>query len=99
VNETGDSLVDIANNLPVQEEVPVETHTDRMGETLLPLWQHLDNSILALGSEVSRYLRMRWFQVLRQAALCDVTVHNDHLSVYVPSGAREQKLEAQWRNG
>jgi hypothetical protein len=83
VNETGDSLVDIANNLPEQEEVPVETHTDRMSETLLTLWQHLDSSILALSPEVSRRSRVRGLKYYAKRKLCDITVHGDHLSVYV----------------
>ena len=83
VNETGESLVDIANNLPEQEEVPVETHTDRMSAALLPLWEDLDASILALGPGVSRRSRVRGLKYYGKRKLCDVTVHGDHLSVYV----------------
>jgi hypothetical protein len=83
VNEAGESLVDIASNLPEPEEVPIETHTDRMGQTLLPLWQRLDESILGLGPDVSRRSRVRGLKYYAKRKLCDVTVHGDHLSVYV----------------
>lgn len=83
VNEDGESLVDIAKNLPEHEEVPVETHTNRMSASLLPLWEHLDERILALGPEVSRRSRVRGFKYYGSRKLCDVTVHSDHLSVFV----------------
>ncbi|PPL19214.1 hypothetical protein [Microterricola pindariensis] len=83
VNDTGESLVDIANNLPEQAEVPVETHTDRMSAALLPLWEHLDESILALSPEVSRQSRVRGLKYYGNRKLCDISVHSDHLSVYI----------------
>ncbi len=83
VDESGQSLVDIESDLPQQEEVPVETHTDRMSPELLPLWRHLDEAILGLGSDVTRKARVRGFKYYGRRKLCDVTVHGDHLSVYI----------------
>ncbi|OUE31986.1 hypothetical protein BFL35_01905 [Clavibacter michiganensis] len=83
MDESGQSLVDIESDLPQQEEVPLETHTDRMSPELLPLWRHLDESILALGSDVTRKARVRGFKYYGRRKLCDVTVHGDHLSVYI----------------
>ena len=83
VNDGGESLVDIAKNLPGQEEVPVENHTERMSAVLRPLWERLDSDVLALGPELSRRSRVKGLKYYGSRKLCDVTVHSDHLSVYI----------------
>jgi hypothetical protein len=83
VDEAGQSLVDIDNDLPQQEEVPIETHTERMSATLRPLWERLDAAILDLGPELTRSARVRGFKYYGRRKLCDVSVHGDHLSVYI----------------
>lgn len=83
VNDAGESLVDIAGNLPEQEDVPVENHIERMSGGQRQLWERLDASILALSPEMSRRSRVRGFKYYGKRKLCDVTVHGDHLSVYI----------------
>jgi len=82
-NDAGESLVEIARNLPLEEDVPVETHIQRMSEEQRLLWEQLDASILALGTDVSRRSRVRGLKYYGKRKLCDVTIHGDHLSVYI----------------
>jgi hypothetical protein len=63
--------------------VPIETHTERMSATLRPLWERLDAAILDLGPELTRSARVRGFKYYGRRKLCDVSVHGDHLSVYI----------------
>lgn len=83
VNDAGESLVEIARNLPLEEDVPVETHIQRMSEEQRLLWEQLDASILSLGTGVSRRSRVKGLKYYGKRKLCDVTIHGDHLSVYI----------------
>ena len=83
VAESGQTLVELAGDAPLRAEVSVDTHTAKMSTTLRPLWDELDAAILALGPNVNRQSRVRGFKYYGSRKLCDITVHGDHLSVYI----------------
>lgn len=82
-NESGQTLVDVAAELPDEWEVPPEMHTSRMSSDQLELWKLLDATILALSPTMFRRSRVRGFKYYGARKLCDVSVHGDHLSVYI----------------
>ena len=83
VTQDGQSLVDLARDLPMYAEVPIESHFERMSETIRALWERLDIAILALGPSLTRQSRVRSLKYYGRRKLCDVTVHGNHLSVYI----------------
>ncbi len=83
VNEFGQSLVDLAANLPSVEEVPVEVHTSRLTPAMKPLWESLDQAVQALGQDVKLVPRQKALKYYRKRKLCDVGFAAGHLSVYI----------------
>jgi hypothetical protein len=82
-NEAGQTLVEIAAELPDEQDVPLETHTSRMRPDQLELWTHLDAAILALHPSVTRRSRIKGLKYYAARKICDVRVHGDHVSVYI----------------
>lgn len=83
INELGQSLVDLAANLPSAEEVPVDVHTSRLTPAMKPLWEALDQAIQALGPDVKLVSRQKALKYYRKRKLCDVGIAAGHLSVYI----------------
>lgn len=82
-NDSGQTLVEIAAELPDEQDVPLETHTSRMSPDQLELWTSLDAAILALQPGLSRRSRVKSLKYYSARKICDVSVHGDHLSVYI----------------
>lgn len=83
VNDEGQSLVALADALPAQEEVPLTVHTDKLSDTLMPLWDMFDAAVMDLSPNVTRQSRVRAVKYYGKRKLCDLSVHGGHLSVYI----------------
>lgn len=83
LTESGRTLVGLASDLPLQSEVSIEVHRDTTSETLLPLRDRLDEAILGLVRNVYQLSRVRGFKYYGTQKMCGVTIHRDHLSVFI----------------
>jgi hypothetical protein len=83
VNQSGQTLVDLANELPAQSEVPIGMHLNKLSAELLPLWERLDKAILDLDPGVTRRSMVKSLKYYYGRKLCDLHIHNNHISVYI----------------
>lgn len=83
VDDTGTTLVELANSLPAGSEVPVEFHLDRLTATMLPVFEAINEQILTLGADVTRRSGPKGFRYFADKKLADLIIHNDHLSLYI----------------
>ncbi len=83
MNDSGQTLVDLADTLPVQVEVPLEVHTGKLSDVLEPLWEQFDTTVMNLGPDITRQSRVKGIKYYGKRKLCDLLVHGDHLSVYI----------------
>jgi predicted transport protein len=88
VTSDGQSLVDIAQTIPVGTDVPIEVHLDKLSDALYPVYEALDAGLKALGPDVTARSLVKSIKYYRQRKLADLLIHNDHLSVYI-RGLRE----------
>lgn len=83
INESGQSLVDLAASLPPAAEVPIEVHTSKLSDALKPVWEAFDADLMHSASDISRQSRVKSIKYYRKKKLCDLLVRGEHLSVYI----------------
>jgi hypothetical protein len=80
---TGATLVELARGLNSADDIPFEQRLEVAAPELQPLLIALDESILDLGTGVTRRSRPKSLIYYGHRKLCDVLLHGDHLSVYI----------------
>lgn len=83
VDDEGNTLVELANALPMGSEVPVEFHTSKLSEAMLPVFEAVNQRILGLGPDVTRRSGPKGLRYFADKKLTDLVIHNDHLSLYI----------------
>lgn len=83
VNDEGQTLVELAADLPATAEVPIAAHVARLGPLVATVWPDFEKALLDLADDITEQSRMKSVKFYRHKKLCDVLFHQDHLSVYV----------------
>lgn len=83
VDETGTTLVALADAVPAGSEVPLEVHVSKLSDELRPVYEALDAGLRALGPDITRQSRVKSLKYYGDRKLADLLIHNDHLSLYI----------------
>jgi uncharacterized protein DUF5655 len=83
IDNNGQTLVELARELPSPSEVALEDVMAPLPNALRPMWEHLNEQLLKLGPEMTRRTRPKGLVYYAQRKLCDVSFHADHISVYL----------------
>lgn len=83
VNSDGQSLVELAQSLPADTEVPIEVHLGKLTDALRPVYEAVDATLMGLGPDVTSRSRVKSIKYYRHRKLADLLVHSDHLSLYI----------------
>jgi hypothetical protein len=83
LTESGESLVELAANLPPPLEIPLEAHLSKLSPVLEVLWKEFDAELMQLGPDIQRQSRKKAITYVAGRKLCDLLIHADHLSVYI----------------
>ena len=83
VNESGQTLVDLAATSPTGTEIPLEAHTGKLSAALKPVWESFDGALVSMAPDIIRRSRVKSIKYYRKNKLCDLLIHGDHLSVYI----------------
>ena len=83
INSAGTTLLELTRGVDANGEVPFEQAVDSAALPLQQLLLALDKAILELGPDITRRAKQRQVIYYGQKELCDVTLHGEHLSVYI----------------
>jgi hypothetical protein len=111
VNAAGVSMVELARGLSTSGDVTFEETVAAATMHLQPLLLAFDQAIFDLGPSVTRRSKPKLLYYYAQRKLCELSLHGDHLSVYIQNlpvsgsyrpgvvvGGTEQYIHAQIRD-